>query len=85
MKRKIDFVDGEHDNENEESGSLDDESKDKEPRIKDVLSNLSNAVSNVRASDFLHSMATSRDILFWTSRGQLLRNKRIIPVKTSQS
>ncbi|CAH3038156.1 unnamed protein product, partial [Porites lobata] len=47
MKRKIDFVDEEHDNENEESGSLDDESKDEEPRIKDVLSNLSNAVSNV--------------------------------------
>ena len=30
--------------------------------------------------DLLHSMATSRDILFWTPRGQLLRNKRIIPV-----
>ena len=80
MKRKIDFVDEEHDNENEEGGSLDDESKDEEPRINDVLSNLSNAVSNERASDFLHSMATSRDILFWTPRGQLLRNKRIIPV-----
>ena len=26
------------------------------------------------------SMAASRDILFWTSRGRLLRNKRIIPV-----
>ena len=80
MKRKIDFVDEEHDNENEEGGSLDDESKDEEPKIKDVLSNLSNAVSNARASDFLHSMATSRDILFWTPRGQLLWNKRIIPV-----
>ena len=80
MKRKIDFVDEEHDNENEEGGSLDDESKDEEPRIKDVLSNLSYAVSNERASDFLHSMATSRDILFSTPRGQLLRNKRIIPV-----
>ena len=30
--------------------------------------------------DLLHSMATSRDILFWTPRGQLLWNKRIIPV-----
>ena len=80
MKRKIDFVDEEHDNENEEGGSLDDESKDEEPRIKDVLSNLSYAVSNERASDLLHSMATSRDILFWTPRRHLLRNKRIIPV-----
>ena len=80
MKRKIDFVDEEHDNENEEGRSLDDESKDEEPRIKDVLINLSYAVSNDRASYFLHGMATSRDILFWTPRGQLLRNKRIIPV-----
>ena len=33
-----------------------------------------------RASDLLHSMAASKDILFWTPRGQLLRNKRTIPV-----
>ena len=26
-------------------------------------------------------MAASKDILFWTSHGQLLRSKRIIPVK----
>ena len=37
-------------------------------------------MSEKRASDLLHSMAASRDILFWTPRGQLLRNKRIIPV-----
>ena len=66
MKRKINFADEEHDSENEESGSSDDESEDAEQRIKDVLSNLSNAVSKERASDLLHSMATSRDILFWT-------------------
>ena len=42
------------------------------------MCNLSNAVSKERASDLLHSMATSRDILFWTPRGQLPRNKRII-------
>ena len=63
MKIKIDFVDN---TENEESWSSYDESKDEEPRIKDVLSNLSNAVSKERASDLLHSMATSRGILFWT-------------------
>ena len=33
-----------------------------------------------RASDLLHSMAASKDILFWTPSGQLLRNKRTIPV-----
>ena len=56
------------------------QSEDEEPRIKDVLSNLSLAVSKERSSDLLHSMATSRDILFWTPRRQLLRNKRITPV-----
>ena len=44
------------------------------------LSNLSQTVSEKRASELLHSMAASKDILFWTSRRQLLRNKRIIPV-----
>ena len=37
-------------------------------------------MSEKRASDLLPSMAASKDILFWTPRGQLLRNKRIIPV-----
>ena len=32
------------------------------------------------ASDVLHSMAASKDIVFWTPSGQLLRNKRTIPV-----
>ena len=32
------------------------------------------------AFDFLYSLAAPRDILFWPLRGQLLRNKRIIPV-----
>ena len=44
------------------------------------MSHLSRAVSVKRASDLLHSMAASKDHLFWTPRGQLLRNKRIIPV-----
>ena len=44
------------------------------------MSHLSQAVSVKRASELLHSMATSKDISFWTPRGQLLRNKRIIPV-----
>ena len=67
--------------ENEESGSSESElSESEEPRMKFVLNNLSEAVSKKRASDLLHSMATSRDILFWTPRGKLLRNNRIIPV-----
>ena len=48
--------------------------------IKDFLSHLSQAVSEKRASALLHSMAASKDILFWTHRGQLLRNKRIIHI-----
>ena len=69
-----------YESEDEENESSSDESEDEEPRIKDVLSHLSRAVSEKRASEFLHSMTASKDILFWTSRGQLLRNKRIIPV-----
>ena len=67
MKRKIDLVEEEHESELEESESSGDESEDKEePRIKDVLSHLSRTVPEKRASDFLHSMAESKDILFWT-------------------
>ena len=60
--------------------SDDEQSNDEESRIKDVLGNLSKTVSRKRASDLLHSMAASKDILFWTPLGQLLRNQRIIPV-----
>ena len=77
MKRKIDLVEEEdHESEDEECESSGDESEDEEPRIKDVLSRLSRAVPEQRASDLLHSMAASKDILFWTPSGQLLRNKR---------
>ena len=60
--------------------SDDEQSNDEEPRIKDVLENLSKPVSRERATDLLHSMAASKDILFWTPRGQLLRKNCIIPV-----
>ena len=72
------MVDKEHESEDEGNESSSDESE--EPKIKDVLSNLSQAVSVKRASELLHSTAASKDLLFWTPRGQLLRNKRIIPV-----
>ena len=87
MKRKIDLVEEEHESEHEENEISGYESEDEEPRIieepriKDVLSHLSRALSEKRASDLLHSMAASKDILFWTPGGQLLRNKRTIPVK----
>ena len=48
--------------------SDDEQIKDEEPRIKDVLENLSQSVSRKRASDLLHRMAASKDILFWTPR-----------------
>ena len=80
MKRKIDLVEEDHESADEESESSGDKSEDEEPRIKDVLSHLFQAVSQKRASELLRSMAASKDILFWTPCGQLLRNKGIIPV-----
>ena len=59
---------------------FDDESSNKEPTMKNRLSGLSQAVSKEHAFDFLYSLAASRDSLFWPLCGQLLRNKRIIPV-----
>ena len=68
MKRKIDLVEEEHDSEQKESESSSDESEDEEPRIKDVLNHLSQAVSKRRASDLLHSMAASKEYSFLDSR-----------------
>ena len=64
----------------EDYSTSDEESDEEEPRINDVLNNLSNAVSRKHASELLHSMATSKNILFWTPSGLLLRNQRPIPV-----
>ena len=66
MKRKIDLVDEEHESKDEENEISSDESEDEDPRIKDVLSHLSQAVSVKRASELLHSMAASKDLLYWT-------------------
>ena len=55
-------------------------SGDRGSRVKDVLSHLYQLVSEKRASELLHSMVASQDTFVWTSHGQLLRNKRIIPV-----
>ena len=77
IKRKVDW---EEEEPSEREDYSDEESDEEEPRIKDVLDNSSQAVSRKRASGLLHSMATSKDILFWTPRGQLLRHQRLIPV-----
>ena len=77
MKRKVDWEEVEQ---SEREDYSDEESDEEEPRIKGVLGNVSQAVSRKRASELLHSMATSKDILFWTPRGQLLRLQRLIPV-----
>ena len=81
MKRKVDWDEEEDSDHEDTNASENDESDNEEPRIKDVLEGLSShLVSRQKASDLLHSMVASKDILFWTSRGQLLRNQRIIPV-----
>ena len=88
MKRMVDWDDEENgesemdpfEEASETDVSDDEHSNDEEPQIKDVLGNLSKTVSRKRTSDLLHSLAASKDILFWTPRGQLLRNQRIIPV-----
>ena len=69
------MVDEEHESEDVENETSSDESKDNELRIKDVLSHLSQAVSVKRASELLNSVAASKDVLFWTPRGQLKKNK----------
>ena len=79
MKRKMDW-DKEKESGMEDYSTSDEESDDEEPRIKDVLNNLSNAVSRKHAPEILHSMAASKNILFWTPSGLLLRNQRAIPV-----
>ena len=79
MKRKVDW-DEEDESGQEESTSSDEENAIEKPRISNVLNNLSPAVSRKYASELLHSMSASKDILFWTPRGELLRNQRRIPV-----
>ena len=71
MKRNIHLIQKELESENEERGSSDSElgeSEDEEPRIKDVLNILSEAESKKPASNLLHSMARSRDIVLDSPR-----------------
>ena len=83
MKRKIDLVEEEHESEHEviKAKFLVMKARMKNQEQKMFWVPVSQAVSEKRASDLLHSMAASKDILFWTPSGQLLRNKSTIPVK----
>ena len=49
-------------------------SESEEPRIKIVLESLFQAFLEQKASDLLQNKAASKKIVFWTPRGQLLRN-----------
>lgn len=79
MKRKLHW-DEKEESDHEDSNLSEEESDSEKPRIKDVSEGLSPAVSRQKASDLLHSMTASKHILFWTPRGQLLRNQGIRPL-----
>ncbi len=75
MKRSL-----ESDNNNSsDTDSENEEEEQEDPRIQDVLRQISNAVPYQAAQDLLHSMAASKDILFWSPSGEMMRNKRRIP------
>ena len=80
MKRKVTWHEEEGSDYEDTITSEDEKSDNEEPRIKGVFEGLSQLVSRQKVSDLLHSMAASKDILFWTPRGQSLLNQRIIPV-----
>ena len=77
MKRKLSIESEAEEISHDEDSESDD---DEEPIIQLVLQELPGSVSQQYASDLLHSMATSKNILFWTPRGELIRNQRRIPV-----
>ena len=66
MKRNVDWDEEEESDHEDTNASENDESDNEEPRIKDVLEGLSQLVSRQKASYLLHSLATSKDISFWT-------------------
>ena len=64
----------------EESEIEDNEEMKQSPEFKQILKILSRAVPRQKALDLLHSMAVSKDILFWTPKGEMLYKNRRIPV-----
>lgn len=64
----------------EESHHSEDENDDgEEPIIQLILQDLPGSVSHEDASALLHSMAASKNILFWALNGEMIRNQRRIP------
>ena len=80
MKRKVIWHEEEESDYEDTITNEDEKTNNEEPRSKGVFEGLSQLVSRQKDSDLLHSMAASKDILFWTPRGQSLLNQRIIPV-----
>ncbi|KAL9955052.1 hypothetical protein ACROYT_G042656 [Oculina patagonica] len=74
MKRKVDWDDEEEESGKEDNISSDAESDSEEPRIKDVLNNLSKAVSRKYASELLHMEGLAE--LGVNTR--LIKNKKIL-------
>ncbi len=72
MKRSLESDSDVSDSEHEED-------EKEEPRIQDVLSQISNAVPYQAVRDLLHSMAASKYILFWSPNGEMILNKRRMP------
>ena len=79
-------VSSDSESENVSSDSESDHSSDhdktdhKSPSISLLVQQLSKAVAHKNAMDLLHSMATSKDILFWNSYDEMLHHNRRIPV-----
>ena len=72
MKRRFDSEDDSVDSGDESDGG-------EEPMIQLILQDLPGSVSYEHASSLLHSMAASKNILFWNLRGELMRHQRRIP------
>jgi len=66
----------------EESDFDDEEETERSLEFKTILKTLSKAVPRRNALDLLHNMhmATSKSILFWTPKGEMLYKNRRIPV-----
>ena len=50
--------------------------------IEDVLQDLSQSIPREKALEFLHTLASSKSILYWNSHGEMIYHQRRIPVTT---
>ena len=51
-----------------------------EPQIRTILVELSKKIPSKKVIDFLHSLATYKNILLWTPKGEMIYHDRRIPV-----